>query len=129
MRFPSLSLFKSLSLFLLCLVLFRVLDELIVEPSPLDHLHLLHLVNLFTLNLFLRDLSQPRQRAFPMPLVEPELTLIHVSIIVNTDASPMAQVLKPFSIVLPVACDFLTMAIPHAVEPAAFVYVVVTGSL
>ena len=56
-----------------------------------------------------------------MPLTELELSFVHITILINTDALSMPLVLKPLAIILALACDLHTEAIPDSVEPLAII--------
>ena len=56
-----------------------------------------------------------------MPLSELELSFIHIAILINTDALSMPLVLEPLAVILALASDLHTEAIPDSVEPLAII--------
>ena len=64
-----------------------------------------------------------------MLLAELEDALIHVSLLIDTYSLTVSVVFKPFAIVFPVLCHFLTHAIADALKPLTVVDVHICRSI
>ena len=69
------------------------------------------------------------QLALAMFQAKLELALVHVSVLVDMDSMPMAQVLQPLAIVFSLACYLLPEAITAAFKPFSIVYVHIVSSI